>query len=86
VGHIRVAFLGTPSEGERLVTPLRQAAPTVGDTLGEMPFADFASIHNDPVDPLYFCEWTAKSADFPAETVDDCRTRRTAGRSTGGVF
>lgn len=70
VVHVRIAYLGTPSEGERLVTPLRQAAPTVGDTLGEMPFADFASIHNDEVDPLFFREWTEMLAEFTTGAVD----------------
>ncbi|MFD3519886.1 FAD-binding oxidoreductase [Streptomyces sp. NPDC058653] len=68
--HVRIAFLGPSPEGERLVTPLRQAAPVMSDTLGEMPFADFASIHNDPADPMYFREWTGMLAEFPDETVD----------------
>jgi hypothetical protein len=68
--HVRIAFLGTSAEGERLVMPLRQAAPVVLDTVGEMSIVDFASIHNDPVDPVFFREWTAMLAEFPVAAID----------------
>jgi FAD/FMN-containing dehydrogenase len=68
--HVRIAFLGSSPEGERLLMPLRRAAPIVLDTVGEMPLVDFASIHNDPVDPVFFREWTAMLSEFPAAATD----------------
>lgn len=68
--HLRIAHLGSASEGDRLAEPLRQAAPVVLDTLGEMPFADFASIHQDPNDPLFFREWTEMLTGVTTECVD----------------
>ncbi|MBK1788282.1 FAD-binding oxidoreductase [Prauserella cavernicola] len=48
---VRVAFLGPAIEGERLVAPLRAAAPVLSADLRELPFRDSASIYQDPVDP-----------------------------------
>lgn len=50
--HLRVAWLGDPSEGERLVGPLRAAAPALADTVRVMPFTETDSIHMDPTDPV----------------------------------
>jgi hypothetical protein len=49
---LRFAFPGPTDEGARLAAPLRAAAPVYMDTLGEMPAADVAKIHNDPTDPV----------------------------------
>ncbi|WP_243869042.1 FAD-binding oxidoreductase [Streptomyces liangshanensis] len=68
--HVRIAYLGTPAEGADLLLPLRQAATPVRDTVGDMPLTDFASIHLDPVDPMFFREWTAMLAEFPPEAAD----------------
>ncbi|MFG1809640.1 FAD-binding oxidoreductase [Streptomyces sp. NPDC049040] len=68
--HLRIAHLGSAAEGDRLVAPLRQAAPVVLDTLGDMSIADFASIHLDPTDPIYFREWTEMLAGLTSEGID----------------
>jgi FAD binding domain/Berberine and berberine like len=52
VVHVRISYLGTPERGEELVAPLRAVGPRVLDTVAEMPYAENASIHMDPVDPL----------------------------------
>ena len=49
--NLRYAFVGDPAEGERLLQPIRDLAPTLIDAVGEMPAADIAQIHNDPTDP-----------------------------------
>ena len=49
---LRFAFPGTSEEGERLAAPLRAFAPVYMDTISEMPAAEMARIHNDPVDPV----------------------------------
>ncbi|GIF70088.1 oxidoreductase [Asanoa ishikariensis] len=49
---VRFAFPGDPAEGERLVAPLRAAAPVYLDLLGEVPTTELGRIHNDPTDPI----------------------------------
>ncbi|WP_433555980.1 FAD-binding oxidoreductase [Pseudonocardia xinjiangensis] len=48
---IRISFLGAAPEGEALIAPLRAVAPVLADTVSTMPFADIASITNDPSEP-----------------------------------
>jgi FAD/FMN-containing dehydrogenase len=68
--HVRIAFLGAPQEGERLVRPLRAVAPRVADTVADMPYTDVASIHNDPTEPLPAYERSLMLAGFGSDTVD----------------
>jgi hypothetical protein len=49
--NLRYAFVGDPAEGERLLQPIRDLAPTLIDAVAEMPAANIAQIHNDPRDP-----------------------------------
>jgi FAD/FMN-containing dehydrogenase len=51
VAHLRVAYLGDPADGERLVAPLRAVGPRLIDRLGELPYTESGSIHNDPAFP-----------------------------------
>lgn len=51
VAHLRVAYLGDPADGERLVAPLRAVGPRLIDRLGELPYTESGSIHNDPTFP-----------------------------------
>jgi FAD/FMN-containing dehydrogenase len=46
--HLRIAYAGDPAEGERLTAPLRATAPTLMDTLADMPYTDVGAIHMDP--------------------------------------
>ena len=48
---LRFAYPGPAAEGERLAAPLRAFAPVHLDTLGELPAAEIARIHNDPEQP-----------------------------------
>ena len=50
--HVRVAYYGEGQQGERLIAPIRDAAPVLLDGLGDMPFTDIGTIHNDPTTPL----------------------------------
>ena len=68
--HVRISYLMWAAEAEELIAGLRGAAPTLIDSVREMPFTDVASIHNDPVDPLPACESSAQLADFPREAAD----------------
>ncbi len=49
VYHVRIAYTGSQEEGERLVAPLRDTAgPALFEVLRDMPYAESASIHDDP--------------------------------------
>jgi hypothetical protein len=55
VTHLRLACLGPAEEGRRLVQPLRDLAPTLLDTVTDMPYSGVASIHGDlPVAGSYY--------------------------------
>nr|WP_221382192.1 FAD-binding oxidoreductase [Actinoplanes polyasparticus] len=56
--HVRVSFLGGAAEADALLAPLRAAAPIVLDTVGDMPYTDFAAIYSDPEGPAPFAERT----------------------------
>jgi hypothetical protein len=49
---ITLVFCGTEEQGEELVSPLRDAAPTYMDTLATVPGRDLGEIAGDPTDPL----------------------------------
>jgi FAD/FMN-containing dehydrogenase len=68
--HLRFSCLGTAGDGERLIGPLRAAAPVLIDTVGEMPYTRFGEIHSDPVDPAPFLERSAMIKTFTPEAVD----------------
>jgi FAD/FMN-containing dehydrogenase len=69
--HVRISCLGPASEAARLVAPLRAAAPVLVDTLGPMPYASFAQIHNDPTEPAPFMERTAMLRSLTPEAVGE---------------
>ncbi|MFF0202704.1 bagremycin/ferroverdin biosynthesis FAD-dependent oxygenase BagK/FevA1 [Streptomyces sp. NPDC005017] len=71
VVHVRVAHLGPGDEGERLVRPLREAAPALVDTLGEMPYTRFADIHDDPALPVPHDERSAMLRELGPDAADD---------------
>ncbi|MEV4629411.1 FAD-binding oxidoreductase [Micromonospora sp. NPDC049523] len=70
VVHVRIAYLGTAAEGERLVAPLRDLGPRIIDTVAEMPYTAIASVHADPVDPLPLYESGALLRELTPETID----------------
>lgn len=70
VVHVRISYLGAESDGERLVAPLRAVAPPIIDTVADMPYADNASVHQDPTDPLPYRERSALLSELTEELVD----------------
>ncbi len=70
VVHLRLAHLGTASEGERIIAPMRAIAPSIVDTLAEMPYTAVDAIHNDPVHPMPAYTAGALLRALPAEAVD----------------
>lgn len=65
VAGLRLAYTGSADEGERLVQPLRDVGPTLLDTLGELPYADVATIYNDPTEPA-----ATSDSSFGLQTLD----------------
>lgn len=68
--HVRIAYVGDPADGERLVAPLRAAAPVLLDGVRDMPFTEVDSIHLDPVHPTGAYEGARLLTGFPAAAVD----------------
>ena len=67
---VRIAYNGTAADGERMVKPLRAVAPAVLDTVRDMPYAEVASIHNEPTDPVPYYERGIMLREFPAQAQD----------------
>jgi FAD/FMN-containing dehydrogenase len=67
---LRFAYNGTPEDGERLIAPLRAVAPAVLDTVRDMPYAEVASIHDEPTDPLPYYERGVMLREFPVQAQD----------------
>ncbi|MDG4811131.1 FAD-binding oxidoreductase [Micromonospora sp. WMMD1120] len=69
--HVRISFLGEAPEANRLLAPLRAAAPIIVDTVADLPYTAFASIYSDPESPAPFAERTLSLAPL----TDDSMTR-----------
>ncbi len=70
LAHVRFAFVGEPAEGERLVRPLRMLADPLVDTVRDMPYAEVATIHAEPTQPVPFYARTSSLRALEAETVE----------------
>jgi hypothetical protein len=67
---VRIAYDGTTAAGERLVAPLRAVTPAALDTVRDMPYAEVASIHNEPVDPIPYYERGIMLRELPQRAQD----------------
>jgi FAD/FMN-containing dehydrogenase len=70
VAHLRVCHVGDVAEGERLVAPMRKAAPALLDHLGTMPYTAVDSIYQDPDHPVPFCHRGTLLRELTGDTVD----------------
>ncbi|AZQ36561.1 FAD-binding oxidoreductase [Streptomyces cyaneochromogenes] len=68
--RVAIAWPGDPAEGERLLAPIRAAAPVTVDTVEEMPYAALDLIHMEPQDPLPARESCALLPDLTPEAID----------------
>jgi hypothetical protein len=68
--NVRIAYTGSAADGERLVKPLRAAAPAIIDAVREMPYSEVATIHNDPTEPASGVERSGLLGSLTASTVD----------------
>jgi hypothetical protein len=67
--RVAIAWPGDPAEGERLLAPIREAAPVAVDTVEEMPYAALDRIHMEPQDPLPARECCALLRDLPPDAI-----------------
>ncbi|MFD3923566.1 FAD-binding oxidoreductase [Streptomyces sp. NPDC058595] len=67
---VRISHVGPASEGERLVAPLRARATPLLDTVGEMPYSEFAAISMDPTEPTTAVEHFGMLDELTQDTVD----------------
>jgi FAD/FMN-containing dehydrogenase len=67
---VRIAYNGTTADGERMIAPLRAAAPAVLDTVADMPYSEVASIHSEPTEPVPYYERGIMLREFPAQAQD----------------
>jgi hypothetical protein len=70
VMHVRFSSLQPQEEAERLLAPIREIAPTVMDTITELPYSMAGKVHMDPPNPVPWVERTAALRDFPREAAD----------------
>src|SRR5438034_4365540 len=52
--HMRFTHLGSAAEGERLFAPMRAIAPSILDTVAEMPYTAIGMVHIDPPRPISY--------------------------------
>jgi FAD/FMN-containing dehydrogenase len=74
VVHVRFGYVGSTADGERLVAPMREAAPAIFDSLGEMPYTALDSICQDPDHPVPFYERSTLLRAFDEATVEHLLT------------
>lgn len=94
--HLRIGYLGSADDGERLVQPLRASAPALVDLVGEKPFTAIAEIHMDPVDAMPYYDRSLGLAEFSAKTAQTlveltgpesgCTLVNVEIRALGGAF
>jgi FAD/FMN-containing dehydrogenase len=83
---IMVCYTGSTAEGEALVKPLRSIGAPLLDTLRAMPYAQIATIANDPPDapPLFTFMNGGGLRDMSSDVID--ALLRIAGDRAGGIF
>ncbi|WP_211298887.1 FAD-binding oxidoreductase [Kineococcus rhizosphaerae] len=78
VVHVRFTSTGTAAEADRLLQPVRAAAPVLIDTIGEMPFTAIDSVHADPTRPMPVAQSGTGLRELCAGTLDAVLARADA--------
>ena len=65
-----VAWPGDPDEGQRLVAPMRAAAPAVIDGIDEMAYSDLDDVYRDPEHPVPAAEGCLLLPGLPDGAID----------------
>jgi len=66
---VRFAWTGSPAEGEAVLAPIRDVAPLIFGTVGELPSDAMGVIHSDPLDPMPTAERAVLLSGLPQEAV-----------------
>jgi FAD binding domain len=67
---VRVAYLGSPHRGAELLAGIRAVGTPVLDTVADMPFREYATIHGDPTEPVTAAGRGALLGDLAGGGVD----------------
>jgi FAD/FMN-containing dehydrogenase len=70
VMHVRFSSLLPKVRAERVLRPMRQVAPTVLDTMNDLPYRAAGSLFTDPPVPVPWVERSASLVDFPVEAAE----------------
>jgi hypothetical protein len=70
VVHLRTAYNGSAEDGEKVIAPMRSAAPAIFDTVAELSYAQAATIHLDPPSPLPYADRSSGLTEVARDTVD----------------
>lgn len=68
--NVRLAYLGSATDGAELIRPLRECAEPAIDAVADMPFTAVGSIHNDPEDPMPGLDRTTYLREFDEAAAD----------------
>jgi hypothetical protein len=70
VVHLRFTHLGSAAEGEQLFAPMRAIAPTMLDTVGELPCTSIDLVHLDPAEPMPYWDRTMMLHELPTQALE----------------
>ena len=70
VAHLRFCHVGKATDPVALLAPMRNAAPVLIDTVGEIPYTAIDAVHQDPEHPVPFCHRGLLMDRLTADTVD----------------
>jgi hypothetical protein len=84
VVHVRYAHLGDATAAERLLAPMRNAAPVILDTMGELPYAAADAVHMDPTTPMPCYDRGLALGELSTETIDTLLSA--AGAESGSAM
>ncbi|MFD5550098.1 FAD-binding oxidoreductase [Streptomyces goshikiensis] len=81
--HVRVAYLGSDTEAEALIAPLRAVGAPLADTVGRRGYDTFAEVHQDPTDPAPYEDRSVLLTELTPEVVAAVLER--VGPASGSV-
>jgi FAD/FMN-containing dehydrogenase len=70
VVHLCVAHIGDIEDGDRLLAPMRAAAPAIIDAVGDMPYTAVDSIFQDPDHPVHAYERSTILRELSPQAVE----------------
>jgi hypothetical protein len=71
VVYVRIAYVGSAAEGERLIEPIRKIGPAIVDTVAEVPYAEMThAMPAEPPFPVPFHDSSLWLSELTAGAVD----------------